>query len=278
MAEDAAGLVGHPGPFRAGVQLRQAALRGRTGRRTPIGETAGRGAGTRPPGSVPAPGGRCAGTPREPSTNAAGSPSRHPIRARRPRSRAAGPACRPVSRLRPSTRKRQASSRLMVDSVRPAMIAARSRTKRKKPYGADPPAQVDLAGQGVVGGVEGLPHLRADGLAHASGVGAGRGERRHDGARVGSVERQELGDLAGRSDRRLRGALSPPVRPGCPPVMPMMSSRDAAGLVLAAVTGPRAGDGCGRRGSGPCPRPAPRNARSRRGSRRSGSACRLRPR
>ena len=187
-------------PARSGrrVELGQAAPRRSTGRRTPSGGTAGRAAGTRPPGSARAPGGRCAGRPRGPSRSAAGRPSPTSVRPRRATAVDSSRASMSTrSRLRPRTRKRQASSRLMVESVSPAMMAARSRTKRKKPYGPDPPAEADLAGQGVVGGVEGLPHLRADGLADASGVGPGRGERRDDRAGVVLVEGQELGDDLG---------------------------------------------------------------------------------
>ena len=99
------------------------------------------------------------------------------------------------SRLRPSTTKRQLSSRLIVESARPKKSAARRRTSSRYAYGPGTAGREALVGQCVPGGVEALPHLGGDGLAGAAGVEAGGAERALDGAGGAGVEGELVQDL-----------------------------------------------------------------------------------
>ena len=167
------------------------------------------------------------------------------------------------SRLRPSTRNRQPSSWLIVDSASPVTIAARSRTKPKKACGPSRSAARRCAGKRVPGRVQRLPHLRRHRLAGAAGVLPGRVPARRRSSSGSSRRRparsrtgaRGAGDAVRRRHAHDRRAATGRPRPRRP-------------------TGPR---GCGarrRRGCGRCRRRARRSGRSRTATRRSGSASR----
>src|ERR1700683_1993655 len=96
------------------------------------------------------------------------------------------------SRDRPRTRKRQASSWLMVESARPKKSAARSRMNRRKTWG--PRRSGARGGQAVAGDVEALPDLAGDDLADAAGAGPRGQDRAGDGAgALGIISQAEQG-------------------------------------------------------------------------------------
>ena len=163
------------------------------------------------------------------------------------------------STQRPSIRKCQPSSRVIVASAVPLISAARSRTHWKTPARR---WALELAARDrAVRRVDGLPHRHRQRLAGPAGALAGGGERRGDRGRrarvvAEHVEHQRQVDPARRGvvldahDREQRAGRSPPRR----------------------CRRPRGSAGSARRGSGRCPRRARRSGRSRTSTPRSGSA------